>query len=234
MRSIVFDAGPIISLTMNNLLHLLPELKSRFKGDFFITREVYRELVEQPLGTKKYKFEAMQILPYVADGTLKIVEHEALRSTADRLLMQANRAFGAEHNRIQIVHPADMEVVAAAVHLSSEAVVFDERTTRMLIESPLGLRDHLARKLHTEIHVDHEDLKRISQEIGHLKVIRSFELVELGFEMGLLDRFIAKGEESYVKGLRSKLIEGALWSIKLSGCSVSQEEIEEALALLRD
>jgi len=234
MSSIVFDAGPIISLTLNNLLHILPELKLRYNGDFYITREVYRELIEQPLGTKKYKFEAMQILPYIASGTLKIVEHDGVKAVAAGLEHSANRAFSAERNHIRIVHPADMEVVAAALHLSSEAVVFDERTTRTLIEDPIALKNHLARKLHTDVIMDEDKVKDISKQIGHLKVIRSFELVALAFELGFLDKFIAPGEEIYVTGLKSKLLEGALWSIKLSGCSVSQEEIEETLSLLGD
>ena len=57
MKALVFDAGPIITLTMNNLLWLLEQLKSQFNGEFFICPAVRRELVDKPLQTKKYKFQ---------------------------------------------------------------------------------------------------------------------------------------------------------------------------------
>ena len=55
MKSLVFDAGPIISLTMNNLLWLLDPLKVNFKGEFYIPMAVKGELVDRPLTTKKFR-----------------------------------------------------------------------------------------------------------------------------------------------------------------------------------
>ena len=52
MRSIIFDTGPIISLTMNNLIWTLKHLKRQFKGDFLITPAVKKELIEKPFRTK--------------------------------------------------------------------------------------------------------------------------------------------------------------------------------------
>src|SRR3989338_2213004 len=60
-RSLVFDAGSVISLATNNLLWLLPPLKERFGGSFIITRSVENEIVTKPMQTKKFKFEAIQI-----------------------------------------------------------------------------------------------------------------------------------------------------------------------------
>ena len=40
MKSIIFDAGPVISLTTNNLLWTLRELKERCNGSFYITEAV--------------------------------------------------------------------------------------------------------------------------------------------------------------------------------------------------
>jgi hypothetical protein len=232
MRSLVFDTGPVISLTLNNLLWILEPLKARFKGDFCITRKVYRELVEQPLETKKYKFEAMQILPLVASGTLRIVESDEIHDRASRLHDTANRCFSAEGSDIRIVHPADMETVAAALALGAEGVVFDERTTRMLIEDPSFLDEHLGRKLHTRVKVDRDSVGRLAKELRGLKVIRSFELVAVAFELCLLDKYIIPGEDKLVSDLKSKLLEGALWSVKLSGCSVRTDEIDEAMRML--
>ena len=63
MKSIVFDTGPIISLTLNNLLWIIEPLHDRFGGEFYITKAVYKELIDRPLSTKKYKFEARTLKP---------------------------------------------------------------------------------------------------------------------------------------------------------------------------
>ena len=53
MKSIVFDAGGIISLTINDLLWLLEPLKKRFKGDFYISKAIKKEIVDKPLTTNQ-------------------------------------------------------------------------------------------------------------------------------------------------------------------------------------
>ena len=71
MKTIVFDTGPIISLTMNNLLWILEPLKSISNANFYITNPVKKELVDNPLNkTKRFKFEALQVLHYIENGIL--------------------------------------------------------------------------------------------------------------------------------------------------------------------
>jgi len=79
-KSIVFDTGPVISLTLNNLLWLIEPLQQRYEGDFIITPMIYRELIEKPLSTKKYKFEALQILPLLSKGLLKQIKSERMHA----------------------------------------------------------------------------------------------------------------------------------------------------------
>jgi len=62
MKALVFDTGPIITLAMNNLLWLVKEMKDKFNGEFYITESVKRECVDRPLTSKKYKYEAIQVL----------------------------------------------------------------------------------------------------------------------------------------------------------------------------
>ncbi len=71
--SIVFDTGPLISLSTNNLLWILPKIKESFQGDFIITPAVKRECVTRPLETKKFKFEALQVLRQIEKQTLTII-----------------------------------------------------------------------------------------------------------------------------------------------------------------
>ncbi len=230
-KPIVFDTGPIISLTLNNLLWVLESLHEKSGVDFLITPAVYYELIERPLSTKKYKFEALQILPLITRGILKKTESQEITSKADRLLETANQAFRARGNWIRIVHKGEMEAVACALLSGAETLVIDERTTRVLIESPLLLEKQLSRKLHTGVEVSHDNLEILKKEIGALKVIRSFELATIAYELGLLNIFAQKDEEKIIPDIRKAVLEGVLWGMKLNGCSVRREEIYQVLDL---
>ena len=229
MKSIIFDTGPIISLTLNNILWILESLHEKFEGEFYITRGVYDELINKPLSTKKYKFEALQVLPLITKGILKINENPLIQEKADYLLSLANNCFEAHGNYIKAVHRGEMEAVACALVEGSSTLVIDERTTRDIIENPELLERRFERKLHTNVNVHHDNMKRLSQEIGHLKVIRSFELATVAFELGLLNMFTLKEQENVVPNIRRAVLEGVLWGLKLSGCSVKKEDIYEVL-----
>src|SRR3989338_258473 len=136
MKSLIFDAGPVISLAMNNLLWVLEPLKKKFNGKFYITEAVRKELVDRPLETKKFKFEAIQVQRLIENGVLDIIDNNFIREKTPSLLNTANEIFKAYNNYIKIVHYAEMSVIAAATTLSADAVVIDEKTTRFLIENP--------------------------------------------------------------------------------------------------
>jgi hypothetical protein len=232
-RSLVFDTGPIISLTLNNLLWLIEPLQKRFGGDFFITKAVYRELIERPLSTKKYKFEALQVLPLISRGIIKMLDDKQVSDQAKELIDIANTTFSAHGNWIRIVHPGEVEVIAAALKKGSQAIVIDERTTRDLIENPRLIEKRLRRKLHTNISTDKKNLRLISKRLKGLRVIRSFELAKVAFDLGLLDRYMLRDENELVPDLRRAVLEGVLWAVKLSGCSVRGEDIAQVLKSIK-
>jgi len=230
-ESIVFDTGPVISLSTINLLWILEPLKEQFRGDFYITRGVYNELIEKPLSTKKYKFEALQILPLINNQVLKVIDNEIIKSKADELLELANSIFKARGNWIKIVHHTEMEVIATALYLGSNAIVVDERTTRVLIEEPKLVAERFRKRLHTHIEINGENLNRFKKEVGRLRVIRSVELATIAYELGLLSRYMYREEEKTVPHLRQVLLEAVLWGIKLNGCSISGDEIDDIVKI---
>ncbi len=228
MRSIVFDAGPVISLTMNNLLWLLKSLRSRYKGDFYIPKSIENELIGRPLKTKRFKFEALQVLQYLNKDIIKVVDNEKIKKTTLDLLDLANNCFKARGNWIRIVHYGEMEGVAACLHLNSDAFVVDERTTRTLIENPKREIDILKRTLHVEIKVNEENLKKFREMTKDIKIIRSVELVTIAYELGLLNEFLPN-----IKDAKQTLLDSVLWGVKLDGCAVSKREIEQILKMER-
>jgi hypothetical protein len=227
MKRIFFDAGPIISLTMTNLLWLLDPLKSQFKGEFCITPSVKEELIDRPFETKRFKFEAIQVLQYLSKGTLKVISNEKIDEKARDLLSLANRCYRAKGSDISIVHLGEMETIAAALLLGADAVVIDERTTRYIIDKPERLARRMGDKLHTKVDVDKQALSELKRALGNLHLIRSTELVAIAFEHGLLDFYISGGEEKVIKDFRKNLLESAIWGLKINGCAISDSEIDD-------
>ena len=226
MKSLIFDAGPIISLATNNLLWVLEPLKKEFDGKFYITEPVKRELVDRPLETKKFKFEAIQIEKLIEKGILEIIDNSFIREKTPILLHTANEIFKAYDNYMKIVHFAEMSVIMASVNLSADAIVIDEKTTRFLIENPKMIVEILKKTLHTPISINENNLKEFKNTIGDIKTIRSIELVTIAYERSLLDNYITK-----IPDARKNLLESVLWGVKLNGCAVSKDEIEQIVRL---
>ena len=72
MKTLFFDTGPLISITMNHILWILKPLKKHFNGNFFITEAVKKELVDKPLKTKRFKLEAIQSLQQINKQIIEI------------------------------------------------------------------------------------------------------------------------------------------------------------------
>ncbi|MBI2559492.1 hypothetical protein HYW20_09280 [Candidatus Woesearchaeota archaeon] len=226
MKSLIFDAGPVISLATNNLLWVLKPLKKDFNGKFYITEPVRKELVDRPLETKKFKFEAIQVERLIEDGVLDVIDNGFIRETTPRLLNTANQIFRAYNSNMKIVHFAEMSVIAAAISLNADAIAIDEKTTRFLIENPRMIIDILKKTLHTSIGINENNLKEFKNNVRRIKAIRSIELVTIAYERGILDSYITK-----IPDARKNLLESVLWGVKLNGCAVSKDEIEQIVKI---
>lgn len=233
MKKLVFDTGPIINFTINNLLWLLDGLKNEFDGEFYITPEVYNELINKPLSTRKYKLEALQVLPYITKGTLKQYTNLPMVQVAKELGSYANHSFEINHQTIEIVHSGEMEAVAAAISLDADAIVIDERTTRHLIENPKKIAWHLENTIHKKVCINLENLGKVKEMVGSLKVIRSTELVTIAYEKGLFKEY-TEDAGKIVPNINKAVLEGALWGVKLNGCSVKEDEITEILKIEKE
>lgn len=226
MKVMVFDTGPIISLTTNNLLGLLTGLKDKYKGNFYITNAIRRELIERPLETKKFKFEALQVLRCINSDILEVYNSDELRKKTFHLLDLANKCFLIKGEFVRIVHFAEINGIAAAILNDAEAFVVDERNIRLLIEDPKKLQDILSRRLHTKVLVDRKSLSEFRGMTKKVKLIRSVELVSVAYELGLLDKYIVN-----VPNPKKTLLEAVLWGVKLNGCSVSEREIRDIVGM---
>jgi len=225
-KSLIFDAGPVISLTTNNLLWLLEPLKQKFGGSFYLTEGVRKELVDKPLATKKFKFEALQVEQQIEAGIIEVARDPEARNLATQLLDIANSCLYVNGNPLRIIQFGEMETIAFALLNKSSAVVIDERITRLLLESPESLAKLLSKRLHANVKMDKTSLSELDKITNGIKLIRSVELVAVAYSLGLLDKFVV-----HVPRARQELLDSILWGVKLNGCAVNEYEIAELAKL---
>ena len=226
MRVMVFDAGPIITLTMNNILWILKELNKSYKGEFYITESIKYELIDKPIEGKKFKFEALHTLTYLKKRILKVYK-KPIREETNELAELINNIFWAKGKNIQVVHLGEVEALDVTLKLQADLIVIDERTLRLLIESPLILHKILQKKLHIKIKVDRERLNKFKQIVKGVKVVRSVDLATRAFELGILDKYLPHD----MANPKKELLTALLWGLKLDGCSISQQEIDDIVGI---
>lgn len=221
MKYIIFDSGPIINFAMNGLLPVLKKLKKEFDGEFLITKEVRQEIIDTPMNIKKYELEALQIKQLFDEGIIKhanlsVQQIDELRIKREEIMNMANTTFYANNHPLHLIEKGESAALALSLMTKeSNVIAIDERTARMLCENPENLRKLLQKKLNTNITAN----KKNYEFFKKFKVIRSTELAYIAFNKGLID-------------LKDKnTLEAMLYALKYHGCSISEEEIEEAKVL---
>ncbi|MAH51129.1 hypothetical protein CMI37_35255 [Candidatus Pacearchaeota archaeon] len=223
-KFLVFDAGPIISLTMNGLLPILEKLKKEFDGEFVITPDVKKEVVDRPLKIKKYALEGVKVSHLIEKGVLvlssKFVSDSVLNREAKKILKSVNSAFRDEKtgDKIGLIHEGEASLLAFAnLCKCNNVIVIDERTTRMLTEAPEKLEHLMEKKLHTDIDADIDKLK----ELERFKFIRSAELLYVAYKKNLFE--LKKNKV---------LLDALLYGVKFNGAAISSREIEKIKKLV--
>lgn len=235
MKYLVFDAGPIISLTLNGMLPVIEKLKAVFDGEFILTPAVRREVVDRPLKIKKFKLEALQVMDMISRGVFKmssdVVSDQKLDREMKKILKAANGVLRstATGEKMKIIQEGEAACLAFVNLVKGDSViVIDERTTRMLIEAPQNLESMMENKLHTPL----DSNLKLTEGLKNIKFIRSAELLYVAWKKGLV---LAHG--SKVEGRRSKvdnkeLLDALLYGAKFKGCAISSGEIEEMKRLV--
>ncbi len=218
---VFFDAGPIITLVMSRLTWILPELKKQFGGKFYITPAVRYELIERPLTVNRFKFEALEVMKLLREGTLEIYQGVS-QTEIQRMKKLANGAFKIKNKTMDIVQAGEMESVSAALQNKGAVVVMDERTLRLLIENRKEVRSLLMRRFKRKVDVDTARLAEFSKLLKQVPIIRSIELAAIAFKQGMLDSYLPKK-----KNARVILLDAILWATKLNGAATTTHEITE-------
>jgi hypothetical protein len=220
-KAIIFDAGALITLSMNGLTDELRKLKAIFNGSFLITQQVKMEVIDKPLTIKNFELEALKTKKMFDEGVIELADYfgfdnAEIDKKAKEIMDIANSFFQSPREYVNIMHLGESSCLALSKMLSDKkiknVIVIDERTTRMLIEKPENLKDLLNRKLHTNIKL----VKGNFEYFKDFQVIRSAELMYVAWKKGLVE---------LKDGI--SILDALLYAVKSKGCSISQEEIEE-------
>ncbi len=218
MKYLIFDAGPIISLTTNGLLPIIEKLKGVFDGEFILTPQVKHEVVDRPMKIKKFKLEALKVQELIDRGIFKmsseIVPNQKLDKEVKRISKLANGVLRTAQTRekIKIIHDGETACLAFSNLCGDEnVIVIDERTTRMMTEAPDKLKQMMEGKLHTPLEIE----LSLINGLKRFKFIRSAELLYIAYEKNLIP----------IKKTRN-LLDALLYAVKFKGTAISSKEIE--------
>lgn len=219
MKYLIFDAGPIISLTMNGMLPIIEKLKGAFDGEFILTPNVKNEVVDRPMKIKKFKLEAIQVNDMIERGIFKlsteIIPNQKLDIEIKQILKTTNGVLRTTQagEKIKIIHEGEASCLAFSNLCGADnVIVIDERTTRMLTEAPQDLEKMMEKKLHTSLDAELSLLSKLKK----FKFIRSAELLFIAYKKNLIS--IKKSKD---------LLDALLYGVKFKGAAISSMEIEE-------
>lgn len=221
MKYLIFDAGPLITLTMNGLLDVLETLKKNFNGEFIITPKVRYEVIDKPMGIKEYELEGVKIQSLLESGVLKlsseVISDKMLEKETKKIMHALNSTFIAK-KEIHLIQEGEASCIAFSRLCQKEnMIVVDERTTRLLTEDPINFKEMMEKRLKTKISVNNQHLKFVKD----IKYIRSAELLYIGYKKGLL------------KWKNKQLLDALLYGVRHKGAAISSNEIEDIKKLAK-
>lgn len=212
---LVFDSSSLISVSQSCLVNVLGSLRDKMGAEFVVPQAVYREAVERPISIKRFELNAIRIKRGVEKGwfSVRAVKDQRLFGEIDAL---ANSCFSVRGKPVRLLQLGEVEALALVRELEADALVIDERTTRMLVESPNQLKKIMEARRRNSVSVEQRQVREFGNLFKETSIARSVELVALAFQLGILGEELPKGRQS---------LEAALFALKYSGCAVSSREI---------
>jgi predicted nucleic acid-binding protein len=225
---VVCDSSSIIALSEVCLLGLL----SKFSAEgvkFYIPVGVRKEIVDTPITTKSFRLEATRIHGAIVKGDLVVLDKGDLSGKilemANEILNLSNNLFSCEGRPIHLLDYGEADALALALTIGCPTILVDEKTTRLLIENPMGLHESLQTRIGKQVATAQKNLSQLADLLKPLSVLRSAELVSVGYLKGHLEA-VSCGDKG------RDLLFGALFAIKENGCSISENEIREYVEML--
>ncbi|VVC03391.1 Uncharacterised protein [Candidatus Bilamarchaeum dharawalense] len=224
-RDVLCDSGALITLTAGCLDSVLYFFAENYNVRFIIPPSVEYETVTRPLQSdlRKHLFSAIRLKDAIDDGVIVVVDAK-IESEARRFMNAANNMFYIKGKPVRLIHYGESEMLVLSKELGINTILIDERTTRLLIEAPFKLKEHLEREFSVNVMINKNGFRDMASQISELKSLRSSELVMLAYENGYFKSF---------QKLQKEALEAALYKMKYAGCSIGFDEITDYLSSVK-
>ncbi len=225
MAFIVCDSSSLISLSDTCNIDVFRFLRGH-GGEFAIPPAVEEEIVGHPSQLKQYAFSAVRLRKLVEDGIVRTDAPSRLASEKQSIESAANTAIRVDGKPLQLIHSGEAECLAL-LKLSSEkqkTLLVDEKTVRLLLESPNKLVERLRGEYEGRVEIDNAAMNSFGAGLERVTVVRSTELVAVAASLGF---FADYGQ------LAGDAARTALGALQLAGCSISSDELRDYASLVK-
>ncbi len=211
--SIFFDSSALISMAVTCSLPLLRKLKKAYAGEFYITDTVYQETIGRALQSLRFRYEGHRLKELLDEGIIKIYPDKQLQNSMTELMNLINNTYFTEGQPLTIVQKGEMSAIIACIRENGDTVAVDERTARLLVESPEMLKPWLEAKFHTRLIINEDSADKWRTQISKKFLpLRSAEFALAAWQK----RILGKDKDVFY---------GLLWALKFAGCAMTEQEI---------
>ncbi|MFQ5406354.1 MAG: hypothetical protein ACE5DI_04315 [Candidatus Micrarchaeia archaeon] len=215
MSRLVCDASSLISLSSTCNIEVLKFLKGK-NARFLIPPAVHSEIVSRPIQIRKYQFSAVRLRNALTTKSLEVTSVEKLKLKTQEVMNTANNSFFVEERPLRLVHDGEAECVALYDFVNANALLIDEKTTRMMIEDPLRLQKVLQSEYKASVDVNSKNLSAFSKITKNMFVTRSSEILAAAAKKGFFSEYKDP----------SLALRAAVYALKESGCSLTNKELK--------
>jgi predicted nucleic acid-binding protein len=219
LNKIIVDSSTIICISEKCLTPVLSDFVKKNNIELIMPSSVYDESVKKPLNIKRFELNALRIKKMISDGIISVAEKDnELMNKTKEILSLANTVFWTKKYPFELLHLGEAEAIALAKKTGALFVGVDERTARMLIESPKRLKVIIEKRNNFELEIDKTALNNLKRITENISFIRSTELMALAFKQGLFCNQLINEFQS---------LKATLYALKFAGCAISSKEIED-------
>jgi len=158
----------------------------------------------------------------IYDKILEVVELPGLERECQNILAQANSMLKVGGRPLTILQEGEVECLALMKLKGFKNLVVDEKTVRLLLESPQTLLNALQSEFNEEVTIDETALDAFKKGLDDACVLRSTEIIAVSADKGFF--------KEYGSAARDALL-ASLYALQNAGCSVSSQELSDYEAL---
>jgi hypothetical protein len=218
MKTLILDSSTLITLSLTGLIDVLEHLKKDCDCRFMITPNVKNEVIDTPLKIRRFELEALNMLRLIKEGIVEVYSDPRLNEETEHVLDLTNSLLNADGENIRIIHGGEASCIALGRLLKNETIIaVDERTTRMLCESPENLQRLMELKLHTKVTLNTNALEKL-ETYTRTPIIRSSEMLIVAYKNNLIS----------LPADKETALDALLFATKFKGNSISFKEIDAA------